>query len=120
MKSPGYNSYGNHAPKTCFCPQRISANYRHNCVLWEEQTWAQQPVRNLNRLNWLSALYGPTLSSTQMLPERSSRFSTRRLQQLWQPRSENLLLSTTDFGKLSSQLRFMRGTDLGAAARSQP
>jgi hypothetical protein len=37
----------------------------------------QQPVRDSNRLNWLSAIYGLTLSSIQILPERSSKVSTR-------------------------------------------
>jgi hypothetical protein len=39
------------------------------------ETWVEQAVRNPNRLTWQSA-HGPTLSSTQMLPERSSMVNT--------------------------------------------
>jgi len=66
----------NHAPKTCFRPFRIWANRRHNCVLWEDRLGRSSLFANPNGLNWLSALYGPTLSSNQMLPDSCAMVNT--------------------------------------------
>ena len=62
-------------PKTCFRPLRISATIV-TIEFMGGQSGRAASLHNTNRLNWLSALYGPTLSSTQMLPDSCAMVNT--------------------------------------------
>jgi hypothetical protein len=57
---------------------RDSMNFHHCCMPCEERLGMGSLLAILLRLNWPSALYGPTLSGTQVLRERSSLVRTKR------------------------------------------